>query len=165
MDKSKRNLAKVLGVVGAGSTVWKQPVVDSVVLPLHASTTGATFFSASAPRTRFGEDAGEPVGPMWMCVTAGAENTNVVFQGHANNSRNEVNIPANGSGNSFILGNSFDCETCRFDCTVTSLSDDSVEISCVSTDQNDCSPGFGWRATVPSGSCESPTNLDGDCNS
>ena len=39
MDKSKRSLAKVLGVFGAGATIWKTPVVDAVVLPVHAQTS------------------------------------------------------------------------------------------------------------------------------
>ena len=39
MDKSRRNLAKVLGVAGAGAAAWHKPVVDSVSLPAHATTT------------------------------------------------------------------------------------------------------------------------------
>ena len=40
MEKSKRNLAKAFGVVGAASTIWVKPVVDIVSLPAHATTTG-----------------------------------------------------------------------------------------------------------------------------
>ena len=39
MDKSKRNLAKALGVAGAGVVAWKKPVVDTVSIPAHAQTT------------------------------------------------------------------------------------------------------------------------------
>lgn len=39
MNKTKRNLAKALGVVGASATVWKKPVVDAVYLPAHAATS------------------------------------------------------------------------------------------------------------------------------
>ena len=39
MDKYKRNLAKALGITGMGAAVWKQPVVTSVVIPAHASTS------------------------------------------------------------------------------------------------------------------------------
>ncbi len=39
MDKSKRNLAGLLGVAGAGALAWKKPVVESFVLPVHAQTS------------------------------------------------------------------------------------------------------------------------------
>ena len=42
MDKSKRNLAKALGVAGASTAVWSKPAVDSVTLPAHANTTTPT---------------------------------------------------------------------------------------------------------------------------
>ena len=42
MDKSKRNLAKVLGVAGASAAVWKKPAVDTVILPTHATTSCET---------------------------------------------------------------------------------------------------------------------------
>ena len=37
--KGRRELLKVLGVAGAAGAVWKKPVVDAVVLPIHASTS------------------------------------------------------------------------------------------------------------------------------
>lgn len=39
MNKSKRNLAKIFGIVGASAAVWKKPVVDAVSLPAHAATS------------------------------------------------------------------------------------------------------------------------------
>ena len=39
MDKSKRNLAKILGATGISAVVWKKPVVNSVSLPSHAAAT------------------------------------------------------------------------------------------------------------------------------
>ena len=36
MDKSKRSLARMLGVAGGSALAWKKPVVDSLVLPVHA---------------------------------------------------------------------------------------------------------------------------------
>ena len=39
MDKSKRNLAKVLGIAGTTSAIWTKPAVDAVVLPTHAETS------------------------------------------------------------------------------------------------------------------------------
>jgi hypothetical protein len=38
--KDRRELLKVLGVAGVTGTVWKKPVVDSVMLPAHGATTG-----------------------------------------------------------------------------------------------------------------------------
>jgi hypothetical protein len=51
MDKSKRRIAKALGVTGAGAAVWKKPVVESVSLPAHASVS-----CACAPCVSFGAD-------------------------------------------------------------------------------------------------------------
>ena len=42
MDQSKRNLAKTLGVAGVGAALWKKPVVDSISLPAHATTSELT---------------------------------------------------------------------------------------------------------------------------
>ena len=39
MDKSKRNLAKVLGAAGGAAVAWKKPVVDAISLPAHAKST------------------------------------------------------------------------------------------------------------------------------
>ncbi len=174
-NDSRRKLLKSIaagsGAVVAGKSMpesWSKPVIDSVMLPAHAETTSGVvnYFSAAAPRTRFGEEAGEPVGPMWICASSDGENVTVTFQGKGNNSRNRVVIPINGTGNSEILGNTFDCSTCRFDATINSISDDNIDISMVSTEQEDCIPGYGWRAAViPAAECGSPAALDGDCNS
>lgn len=39
VEKSKRNLAKAAGIIGAGALVWKKPVVNAVTLPAHAEAT------------------------------------------------------------------------------------------------------------------------------
>ena len=39
MDKSKRDLTKVLGVASASVAIWEKPIVDAVSLPAHAQTS------------------------------------------------------------------------------------------------------------------------------
>jgi len=40
--KDRRELLKVLGVTGATGAVWKQPVINAVILPAHAMTSAAS---------------------------------------------------------------------------------------------------------------------------
>ena len=48
MNKSKRNLVKILGIAG-GASAWQAPVVNSVMLPAHGATSMLIFSSAQVP--------------------------------------------------------------------------------------------------------------------
>ena len=48
MNNSRRNLARLLGVAGAGIVAWKKPVVTGVALPAHASTSSCLDCRVSA---------------------------------------------------------------------------------------------------------------------
>ena len=43
----KRNLLKVITVAGATGAVWQKPVVDAVMLPAHAETSGCSLASGT----------------------------------------------------------------------------------------------------------------------
>ena len=86
MDKSKRNLAKLLGVTGVGASAWGKPVVESVTLPAHAQATicsGCFLFD-------FG------IGQDTVNLSMGAEPLTAIEVGVLRNSNGCNNPPGDG---------------------------------------------------------------------
>jgi hypothetical protein len=88
MSHSRRNLLRALsvgGVVGATQlpTSWSKPVVDAVVLPAHAQTTGG-FFGAGVAQTIVMQPSPEDLNPGRIAGFLGQTVDGLVGEARAN---------------------------------------------------------------------------------
>lgn len=81
MQKSKRNLAKLLGVAGTAAVVWKKPVVDGIVLPAHATLSALIFSDPSASANLAGGNSSGEQRDTYGCVTVMGDTASVVIAG------------------------------------------------------------------------------------
>jgi len=155
-DETRRKLLKGLAVTIPAA--WTRPIVESVVLPAHAVTTGSTYFSAAASRER--TNAGE-IGPIWICAVLVDNSLDVTTQGTNNTGRRRGTIPLSGTGvlQPQQLSADTSCEGFVLNpqnAVVEAISASSVSLL-VTTENT------GFRVTVPASPCGAPPPVNGIC--
>jgi len=159
-NDSRRKLLKSIaagsGAVVAGKTLpesWSKPVIDSVVLPSHATTTSPELLiygSDTAPiaRTGVGDWDGEdgPSSPIWICVVMNAGGTaTITTQGNKNYGRRSGTIQAEigtlGSLTNISVCPDVDPQTVKF----TAISPESVSLEIYNNGEY---PTYGFTVTA-----------------
>ena len=149
---------------------WSRPVVDSVMLPAHAQTSGLAYGSNNNALSRTGLGDWGSSGPsrdVWVCIVMNGDGTaTVTTQGTNNIMRRSGTVPAtlNTPGTTSVIATACpsydqDPQTVRF----TAISPTSVTMEVYNAGNY---PTYGWAVVAPVvASCPADNfnNLDYEC--
>lgn len=168
---NRRNLITALSAVGTISALkaWKTPIVNAVILPVHAQTSTLSYGNLNAPRIGlFGND-GIPLSNIAICAIVNGDTVTVSLQGRGNILLRSGDLNIDGT---FAL---LDVVGVSPNCTITDPFPPSglplraqitaIDNEAITVEADDrifgSDPIFGFSVTAPAGPCETFPDLTG----